>query len=95
VVVKGRVDLVTDGNSTKLNRTGNPGMTVGGTGDVLSGITAGLLAKGATPYNAARMATYVNGSAGDLSFEKFSYGLLATDLLDRIPQVLRKGLAHR
>jgi len=95
VVVKGRVDLVTDGNSTKLNRTGNPGMTVGGTGDVLSGITAGLLAKGATPFNAARMATYVNGSAGDLSFEKFSYGLLATDLLDRIPQVLRKGLAHR
>ncbi|MCX6651116.1 MAG: NAD(P)H-hydrate dehydratase [Methanomassiliicoccales archaeon] len=94
VVVKGRVDLVTDGNNIKLNRTGNAGMTVGGTGDVLAGITAGLLAKGASPYNAARMATFVNGAAGDLAFEKFSYGLMATDLLDRIPQVLRKSLSR-
>lgn len=94
VLLKGRVDVITDGTGVKLNRTGNPGMSVGGTGDVLAGITAGLLAKGAPGFKAARMSAFLNGSAGDLAFEKFSYGLMATDLLDRIPQVLRRGLSR-
>ncbi|MCG7844561.1 MAG: NAD(P)H-hydrate dehydratase [Methanomassiliicoccales archaeon] len=93
-LVKGPVDLVTDGATVKLNRTGNAGMSVGGTGDVLAGITVGLLAKKASPFNAARMSAYINGAAGDLAFEKYSYGMTATDLLDRIPQVLRKGLSR-
>jgi len=94
VLLKGRVDVITDGTGVKLNRTGNPGMSVGGTGDVLAGITAGLLAKSAPGFKAARMSAFLNGSAGDLAFEKFSYGLMATDLLDRIPQVLRRGLSR-
>ncbi len=53
-------------------------MSVGGTGDVLAGITAGLLAKKAVPFNAARISAFINGSAGDLAFEKNSYGLVAT-----------------
>ncbi|MCG7841197.1 MAG: bifunctional ADP-dependent NAD(P)H-hydrate dehydratase/NAD(P)H-hydrate epimerase, partial [Methanomassiliicoccales archaeon] len=76
------------------NRTGNVGMSVGGTGDVLAGITVGLMAKKVSPYNAARMSAFLNGSAGDLAFEKYSYGLMATDLLDRVPQVLRRGLSR-
>jgi NAD(P)H-hydrate epimerase len=94
MLVKGPVDLVTDGEKVKLNRTGNAGMSVGGTGDVLAGVTVGLLAKKASPFNAARMSAYLNGAAGDLAFEKYSYGMMATDLLDRIPQVLRKGLSR-
>ncbi len=94
LLVKGRVDLVTDGDEVKYNRTGNAGMSVGGTGDVLAGITVGLLAKKASPFNAARMSAFINGSAGDLAFEKYSYGLMATDLLDRVPQILRRGLSH-
>jgi NAD(P)H-hydrate epimerase len=94
VLLKGRVDLITDGRQVKMNRTGNPGMSVGGTGDVLAGITAGLLAKRAVPFNAARISAFINGSAGDLAFEKNSYGLVATDLLERIPQVLRRSLSR-
>lgn len=94
VLLKGRVDLITDGSRVKMNRTGNPGMSVGGTGDVLAGVTVGLLAKKASPFNASRISAFMNGSAGDLAFEKFSYGLVATDLLERIPQVLRRSLSR-
>ncbi len=94
VLLKGRVDLVTDGGEVKYNRTGNAGMSVGGTGDVLAGMTAGLLAKKVTPFNAARISAFVNGAAGDIAFEKYSYGLIASDLLERIPQVLRRGLSR-
>jgi len=94
VLLKGRVDIITDGRAAKMNRTGNPGMSVGGTGDVLAGITAGLLSKNITPFNASRISAFLNGSAGDLAFEKNSYGLVATDLLERIPQVLRRSLSR-
>jgi len=94
VLVKGRVDIITDGERVKLNRTGNPGMSVGGTGDVLAGITAGLLTKKVAPFEAARMSAFLNGSAGDLAFEKYSYGLVASDLVERIPQVLRRNLSR-
>jgi NAD(P)H-hydrate epimerase len=94
VLMKGKVDMITDGLELRKNRTGNAGMTVGGTGDVLAGITAGLLAKGARPYHAARISAFINGAAGDMAFEKYSYGLTASDLLDRVSQVLRKGLSR-
>jgi len=93
VLLKGRVDVITDGQRVKLNRTGNAGMSVGGTGDVLAGITAGLLSKGMAPFNAARAAAYLNGSAGDMAFERYSYGLMATDLLERVPRVLQRCLS--
>ncbi len=94
VLLKGRVDIITDGRAVKMNRTGNPGMSVGGTGDVLAGITAGLVSKKVSPFNASRISAFMNGSAGDLAFEKNSYGLVATDLLERIPQVLRRSLSR-
>lgn len=94
VLLKGRIDLISDGRRVKMNRTGNSGMSVGGTGDVLAGITAGLLTKKVSPFNASRISAFINGSAGDLAFEKNSYGLVATDLLERIPQVLRRSLSR-
>jgi NAD(P)H-hydrate epimerase len=65
ILVKGKVDIVCDPKRAKLNFTGNPGMTVGGTGDVLCGIVAGLMALHADPFEAAVAGAFVNGAAGD------------------------------
>ena len=58
MLLKGALDIVSDGERVRFNKTGNAGMTVGGTGDVLAGICAGLLAKGMDPFMAARVAAY-------------------------------------
>ena len=92
LVLKGPVDVVSDGAYVKLNRTGNEAMTVGGTGDVLTGVVSGLVAQRATPFAAARMGAFTTGLAGDLAFEEKSFGLLATDVIDKIPIVLRRYL---
>jgi NAD(P)H-hydrate epimerase len=92
VIVKGEIDIISSPEKMKLNRTGNAGMAVGGTGDVLAGICAGLLAKNVEPFEAARLSAFINGSAGDLAFERKSYGLLATDVIDDIPNVFKKFL---
>ncbi|MBV0903418.1 NAD(P)H-hydrate dehydratase [Haloarcula salina] len=91
LLVKGPYDIVSDGEQTRVGRTGNPGMTVGGTGDVLAGVT-GALACVQTPLDAAAIAAYAVGSVGDRVVEDRGYGLVATDLLDEIPRVLwRRG----
>jgi hydroxyethylthiazole kinase-like uncharacterized protein yjeF len=87
MLVKGPYDIISDGDRTRINRTGNPGMTVGGTGDVLAGIT-GALAATQEPMHAAAMGAYVAGRAGDIIAEKYGEGLVATDLLDVIPQAM-------
>lgn len=92
VLAKRRVDIISDGDWTKLNRTGNAGMSVAGTGDVLAGEVTALLSKEVTPFNAARMAAYLNGSAGDLAFERLGYAIMATDVIDQIPEALRRAL---
>jgi NAD(P)H-hydrate epimerase len=92
LLVKGVVDIISDGEWTKLNRTGNPGMSVGGTGDTLAGEVAALLSKGVTPFNAARIAAYTNGAAGDLAFERVGYSLMATDVIDNLPEIIRRSL---
>jgi NAD(P)H-hydrate epimerase len=88
LLVKGAYDVVSDGEETRVNRTGNPGMTVGGTGDVLAGAT-GALVCALSPLQAAAVAAYANGRAGDAAAEENGYGLLATDLIDRLPAALR------
>lgn len=88
VLLKGRRDIISDGKRVKVNRSGNAAMTVGGTGDVLAGIAGGLLGKGLEPFNAARLAAFANGYAGDIAARELSYGMTATDLLDKIPAVL-------
>ncbi len=76
----------------KLNRTGNSAMTVGGTGDVLAGIAGGLLAKGIAPFYSARIAAFTNGTAGDLAFGELGYSMMATDVIEKIPFVLKSFL---
>ena len=92
VVLKGHTDIITNGRKTRRNRAGTPAMTVGGTGDVLAGTIAGLLAKGMSPFDAGCLGTYLCGRAGEKAFAEFSYGLLATDIIDDIARVLREEL---
>jgi NAD(P)H-hydrate epimerase len=87
LLVKGQYDIVSNGEGTRVSRTGNPGMTVGGTGDVLAGVTAALSA-GQEPLDAAAIGAYVTGAAGDRVVDTQGYGLVATDLLDVIPRVM-------
>ncbi|WP_049999063.1 bifunctional ADP-dependent NAD(P)H-hydrate dehydratase/NAD(P)H-hydrate epimerase [Halococcus sediminicola] len=85
VLAKAKDDVITDGERTRVSRTGTPGMTVGGTGDVLAGITAALLAA-REPFDAACVAPYVNGRAAERLPDS---GLLASELLDSIPQAMQ------
>ncbi len=87
LLVKGHYDVISDGDTTRVSRTGNPGMTVGGTGDVLAGIT-GALAATQAPTDAASIAAFVNGRAGDIIYDEYGNGLMASDLLDAIPEAL-------
>jgi hydroxyethylthiazole kinase-like uncharacterized protein yjeF len=89
VLLKGDVDTISDGEEVRANRTGNAGMTVGGTGDVLAGLTGALFARCDSPLEAAASGAYINGAAGDLAFMEFGYGLLATDVIDYIPAVMK------
>lgn len=88
VLLKGKVDIISDGVEVRANRTGNAGMTVGGTGDVLAGLTGALFARH-DAFSAACAAAFINGAAGDLAFAQFGYGLLATDVIDHIPAVMK------
>lgn len=88
VLLKGKVDLITDGETVRGNTTGNPGMTVGGTGDVLAGVTASFYAR-TTAMRAATAAAFVNGLAGDLVYMEKDFGMVATDVVEKIPNAMR------
>lgn len=92
IFLKAPVDILSDGKNTKLNKIHTEAMTVGGTGDVLAGILGALLSKGVEPFNAIRIAAFLNGAAGNNVFTKKSYGLLATDVIEEIPHILKKYL---
>jgi NAD(P)H-hydrate epimerase len=78
-----------------VNSTGNPGMAKGGTGDVLTGMIASFTGQGIMPFEAAALGVYLHGLAGDLAAkEKGEASLLASDLLDKIPEAI-KALASR
>ncbi|MBN1245471.1 NAD(P)H-hydrate dehydratase [Candidatus Bathyarchaeota archaeon] len=94
IVLKGQVDVVCDAKRVKLNFTGNQGMTVGGTGDVLSGVVGALLAQKADPFEAAVAGAFVNGAAGDFVAADIGYHLVATDLLEWIPRVFDDPMSH-
>jgi hydroxyethylthiazole kinase-like uncharacterized protein yjeF len=94
ILLKGAVDVVTDGKCFKLNFTGNPGMTVGGTGDVLSGIVGAFLAQKVDPFEAAVAGAFVNGAAGDFVLEEKGYHMVASDLIEWIPRVLNDPISH-
>ncbi len=94
VVLKGANTVVTDGRRTYVNHTGNSGMATGGSGDVLTGLTAAVLGQHADAVEAAILAVYVHGIAGDLAAEALSQrGMIASDLL-RFLSAAWRNLSH-
>ncbi len=86
VVLKGHRTVITDGEKSETNETGNPGMATGGSGDVLTGVIAGLVAGGMDAFDAARLGAYVHGLAGDLAAREVGEAsLLAGDVLRHLP----------
>ena len=90
LVRKGRGTLITDGTECYRNPTGNPGMAVGGSGDVLAGIIAAFLGQGLAPMEAAACGCWFHGAAGDLCARELGqYGMLPTDMLSVLPRLLK------
>lgn len=89
ILLKGPTDIISDGKEVVLNRTGSSLLTVGGTGDTLAGITGALIVRGADIFTAAQAAAFINGLAGELAGEKLGESIIATDLIETIPEVIR------
>jgi NAD(P)H-hydrate epimerase len=91
-VLKGAGTIIADKRDNSwINSTGNPGMASGGTGDVLTGIIAGLLAQGFSPLLAAQIGVYLHGLAGDLAAQKKGEtSLIAEDVLENLPEAIRR-----
>ncbi|MBU1694445.1 MAG: NAD(P)H-hydrate dehydratase, partial [Verrucomicrobia bacterium] len=92
VILKGAGTLVARvGRPTQINLTGNPGMATGGTGDVLAGLLTSLLGQGLEPYDAARLAVYLHGRAGDMAaLHKSQAGMTALDVAEELPFAFRE-----
>lgn len=88
VALKGWVNVVSDGEQAAAIKRSTPAMTVGGTGDVLSGLTAGLLAR-MKPFDAAVAAVYLNGIAGSIALKQTGFHMIATDLLNSLPSAMK------
>lgn len=90
LLLKGHRTVITDGTDVYVNTTGNPGMAVGGCGDVLAGMIAALLGQGIPPLKAASCGAWLHGAAGDLCAEQLGqYGMLPTDMLQVLPRLLK------
>lgn len=90
ILVKGHYDIISDRARTRLSRGGNPGMTVGGTGDVLTGLVGAFLALGNGDFEAACAGSYLNKAAGDYVATFKGYHMLASDLIEALPKILSK-----
>lgn len=90
LLLKGHRTCITDGTTGYRNETGNPGMAVGGSGDILAGMIVSLLGQGLKPLEAAACGAWLHGAAGDLCAEEIGqYGMLPTDMLTRIPRLMK------
>jgi ADP-dependent NAD(P)H-hydrate dehydratase len=89
ILLKGSTDVISNGKKTFLYTKKIPAMTVGGTGDVLSGLTAGMLAKNRDTLESAAAATFINGLAGMATQKKLGLHMTSMDLLDEIPNVMK------
>ena len=92
LLVKGNIDIITNGKLTFLNHTGSPKMTVGGTGDTLAGICGAFLARGSNSLDAACAAAFLNGEAGQIASEQFSESMTPLELIEKISYVLKNNL---
>lgn len=89
ILLKGSTDIISDGKTTLLNAKKIPAMTVGGTGDVLSGLVAGMLSKNRNPLESAAAATFINGLAGKATQKRLGLHMTSMDLLEDLPKVMK------
>lgn len=90
VLLKGHRTVVTDGTSFYRNNTGNPGMAVGGSGDLLAGVITALIGQGIRPPEAAACGAWLHGRAGDICADQIGqYGMLPSDMLNVLPRLLK------
>ena len=90
MLLKGHRTVITDGANTYINHTGNPGMAVGGSGDVLSGIITSLIGQKIEPLTAAACGAWLHGAAGNLCAREIGqYGMLPTDMIAVLPRLLK------
>lgn len=90
VLRKGHETVITDGKEYYINPTGNPGMAVGGSGDVLAGILVSLLGQGIAPLQATTCAAWLHGAAGDRCAQKLGqYGMLPSDMVVELPYLMK------
>lgn len=89
ILLKGPADIISDGRTTFVHKKKIPGMTVGGTGDVLSGLVAGMLAKNRNPIESAATASFLNGLAGKEVHRKLGLHMTSMDLVDVLPAVMK------
>lgn len=90
-IVKGAEDFISDGRRVAIDYAGSGYLTKGGYGDLLAGAAAAVLARGFDPFDAARVAAYIVGRAGEIASSKLGEGTLASDTLTAIPHVIRNG----
>ena len=91
IVLKGAGTVISDIHRTAVNHTGNPGMSVGGSGDVLSGVIGAIAAQGITPFESACAGVYIHGLAGDIAAEKLGQeSLLPRDIIGAVPEAMKK-----
>lgn len=91
VVLKGHRTVISDGVTTAVNTTGNPGMASGGAGDVLTGLITALWCQGMSPFDAARLGAYLHGLAGDIAAQRLGrVSLIARDLIESLPAAFQK-----
>lgn len=91
IVKKGKNDIITDGENTKINESGTAAMTVGGTGDVLAGAIAANIANNSNRLFKSTAATaFIVGKAGELAEKEFGNGLVATDVIEKIPKAIKR-----
>jgi len=90
ILLKGYIDVISDGKKVILNKTGSEYMTKGGFGDTLSGIAGSFLGKGIDPLKAAEISSFINGKAGELASKKYRESVIASDIFEFIPKVIKR-----
>lgn len=88
ILLKEKPDIISNGKEVALNESGSPYMSVGGTGDALAGICGALLARNIDAFEVAQAAAYISGKAGEIAAQNLKEGLVATEVIKAIPQVL-------
>lgn len=89
ILLKGQTDIISNGKETALSETGSLYMTKGGMGDTLAGIAGAIVSRGVDLFTAARAAALINGAAGELAIKELGEGTMATDLIRKIPEVIK------